>query len=102
MSIEIDFRGEVIKLIRTHQEELASYDKEAIDRRQRLGYRHFRRLESMGDDVGYVAKALVMRRQYLQIQRYKVRVEKKRMELLSRQAIELKELKSQWARAKLS
>jgi hypothetical protein len=98
---EIDFRAEAIKLLRSHQEQLTDYDIEASERRKRLAYRHFRSLELLDDDAGFVMKALMIRKHYLQMQRYKVRLQKKRDELLSKQARELKEMKSRWAKAKL-
>lgn len=101
MQIKVDYRVEVIKLLRSHQEELAMYDVEAEMRRQRLSFRHFRTLDNLGDEVSYVKKALIIRKQYLQMQRFKTRLKQKRLELLLKQAQQLKELKLLWAKEKI-
>ena len=88
-------REQCIKLIRIHNEQLIEFDTEAARKRQLLSYRHFRRIESLDDTVSYLTKALILRRQYVQIQRFKLRIQKERVALLMKQATELKELKSQ-------
>ncbi|WP_439559668.1 hypothetical protein [Dyadobacter sp.] len=101
MLSEGDIKREIIELIRKHQSQVSAYDHDAEEKKQRLSYRHFRRLEATADQMGYLNKALLVRKQHLQMQRYKVRLQKKRTELLFQQAIELKTLKLKLETAQL-
>ncbi|WP_157474682.1 hypothetical protein [Dyadobacter sp. Leaf189] len=81
--------------------QVSAYDHDAEEKKQRLSHRHFKRLEAIADQAGYINKALLVRKQHLQMQRYKVRLQKKRTELLLQQAVELKTLKLKLKRAQL-
>ncbi|CAG5068054.1 hypothetical protein DYBT9623_00782 [Dyadobacter sp. CECT 9623] len=101
MLSELDLRQEIVKLLREHQAQISNYDKEAAERKQRLLYRHFRKLESIEEEGSFLSKALQIRRQHLQMQRYKLRIQRKRTELIFKQAIELNALKMRWREAQI-
>ncbi|SKB77297.1 hypothetical protein [Dyadobacter psychrophilus] len=100
MSESINLQAEIVALMRRHQEILNNFDSEAIELRKRLAARNFRRIESLGDDTSFLTKANLMRKQFLQVQRFKVRLQKKRVELLLQHAAELKELKLKWSKSR--
>ena len=100
MSESINLQAEIIALMRRHLEVLNSFDFEAIELRKRLAARNYKRIELLGDDTSLFIKANLMRKQFQQVQRFKVRLEKKRVELLLQHAAELKELKLKWAKSR--
>ncbi len=101
MLSEGDIKREIVELLRKHQIQISAYDADAEERKQRLSYRHFKRLEATADRASYIDKVLLIRKQHLQMARYKVRLQKKRTELLLKQAVELKALKLQLKKAQL-
>ena len=90
------YQDEYMKLLRMHQQQQIILESEAEKSRARVALMYIQEVEALDERVSFIKKALVMRRQFLELQRFKQQSKTEKANLKRKHMQEILDLKARW------
>ena len=90
------YQDEYMKLLRLHQQQQIQLESDAEKSRARVALSYVQEIEALDERVSFIKKALVMRRQFLELQQFKKKAKTEKANLNRKHMQEILDLKARW------